>query len=399
VREVRQPPVRLRSVPQPGAALARRTGALLLTLSAVVLGSSGCSLTNGHSAAPTGPFLARIRHLTTRTCILAGGPGAVAAKAAQELFSSAPVVVIANPDSPAAMAAAVADALRIHAPVLLASRHRAAKAGAATLVLGKFVRAEIKALRPHALLDVGLPAGSADLRGIPVATTLAKLPRTKAPVPLSGVVVLMHQGNNGPAASAVTATAQVAGARILSLRGYDPRADPAAITALAALKPLHVLALGARFGPTRRLEARVAVAATGVQLPGGGQVLFPKHRLVALYGNPESSALGALGEQDLTASIARVKHLAALYQPLSKVPVVPTFEIIASVAQGADEPEGGTYSYLTPVAELRPWVQAATAAGLYVVLDLQPGRASLLAQAKWYRQLLTLPDVGLAIDP
>ncbi len=44
-------------------------------------------------------------------------------------------------------------------------------------------------------------------------------------------------------------------------------------------------------------------------------------------------------------------------------------------------------------------MRAATAAGLYVVLDLQPGRASLLAQAKWYQQLLQLPNVGLAIDP
>ena len=52
-----------------------------------------------------------------------------------------------------------------------------------------------------------------------------------------------------------------------------------------------------------------------------------------------------------------------------------------------------------PVASLRPWVQRATAAGLYVILDLQPGRASLLAQAKKYQSLLKLPDVGLALDP
>jgi hypothetical protein len=51
------------------------------------------------------------------------------------------------------------------------------------------------------------------------------------------------------------------------------------------------------------------------------------------------------------------------------------------------------------VASLRPWVKRATAAGLYVILDLQPGRASLLAQAKVYQPLLKLPDVGLALDP
>jgi hypothetical protein len=123
------------------------------------------------------------------------------------------------------------------------------------------------------------------------------------------------------------------------------------------------------------------------------------HRLVALYGHPGAPALGALGEQDLPASITRIRHLASLYRPLSKVPVIPTFEIIASVAQGADEPEGGTYSYLTPVAQIRPWVREATKAGMYVVLDLQPGRANFLTQAKWYKRLLELPNVGLALDP
>ena len=36
---------------------------------------------------------------------------------------------------------------------------------------------------------------------------------------------------------------------------------------------------------------------------------------------------------------------------------------------------------------------------MYVILDLQPGRAGLLAQAMRYRSLLRLPDVGLALDP
>jgi hypothetical protein len=36
---------------------------------------------------------------------------------------------------------------------------------------------------------------------------------------------------------------------------------------------------------------------------------------------------------------------------------------------------------------------------MYVTLDLQPGRANLLAQAKLYQSLLRLPNVGLALDP
>jgi hypothetical protein len=135
-----------------------------------------------------------------------------------------------------------------------------------------------------------------------------------------------------------------------------------------------------------------------VQLPGGGQVLFPMHRLVALYGHPGAPALGALGEQDLVASIARARNAARLYRRLSNVPVIPAFEIIATVAEARPGP-GGSYSYESPLSLLRPWVTRATAAGLYVILDLQAGRASLLAQAQRYEPLLELPNVGLALDP
>jgi hypothetical protein len=239
---------------------------------------------------------------------------------------------------------------------------------------------------------------SAQLPGIHVVTAAAALPATEAPASAGRVVLLMHHGDASAATTAAAATAQAAGARVVAVRGYDPRADPAAIVALSAARPQYILAVGAGFGPAARLASRVAVAATGVQLPGGGQIMFPMRRLVALYGYPGNPALGALGQQGLRASIARVKRAAAPYRALSSVPVVPTFEIIATVAQGSPGPDG-SYSYESSVASLRPWVKRATAAGLYVVLDLQAGRANLLTQARRYEPLLRLPNVGLALDP
>ena len=134
------------------------------------------------------------------------------------------------------------------------------------------------------------------------------------------------------------------------------------------------------------------------QLPGGGRVLFPGHLLVALYGHPGAPALGVLGQQGLQASITRARKVAAAYQLLSSARVIPAFEIIATIAETHPGQDGG-YSYESSVASLRPWVRRATAAGFYVILDLQPGRASLLAQARSYQSLLELPDVGLALDP
>ena len=135
-----------------------------------------------------------------------------------------------------------------------------------------------------------------------------------------------------------------------------------------------------------------------VELPGGGRVLFPGRRLVALYGHPGTPALGVLGEQDLAGSVQRARDVAAQYQALVAEPVVPTFEIIATVASTAAGPDGD-YSTEATVEDLRPWVDAARDAGGYVLLDLQPGRTDFLTQAQRYTELLAQPHVGLAFDP
>ena len=134
------------------------------------------------------------------------------------------------------------------------------------------------------------------------------------------------------------------------------------------------------------------------ELPGGGRVLFPGRRLVALYGHPGAASLGVLGEQGAAAAVERARRVARPYRRLSDVPVVPAFELIATVAQRSKGSDGD-YSGESSVRALRPWVEAAGRAGMLVVLDLQPGRADLLDQAERYRPLLRLPYVGLAVDP
>ena len=262
------------------------------------------------------------------------------------------------------------------------------------------LRAQIEALNPRAVLAVGMAGNvqAAHLPGIHVVTDPAMLPATKAPSPLGRLALLVHPGDSDAATLAAVTTARVAGARVIAVRGADPRADPAAIAALSAARPRQVLAIGTGFGSAAQLASRVAVAQTGVQLPGGGQILFPGRLLVALYGHPGAPSLGVLGEQGLSATITRARKVATAYRALSKVPVIPALEIIATVAQ-ARPGRDGAYSYQSTVASLRPWVRRATAAGMYVILDLQPGRASLLAQARSYRSLLQMPDVGLALDP
>jgi hypothetical protein len=180
--------------------------------------------------------------------------------------------------------------------------------------------------------------------------------------------------------------------------GTDPRGSADVVTALSEDAPEAVVVLGAQFAAEEGLDWKIETAGTGTQLPGGGQLLFPDHTFVALYGAPGTPALGVLGEQDLAASIQRAKDHAAPYEALVDTPVVPTFEIIATVAS-SNAGDDGNYSAEADVEALRPWVEAAGEAGLYVVLDLQPGRTDFVTQAERYRSLLELPHVGLALDP
>jgi hypothetical protein len=322
--------------------------------------------------------------------VLDAAPGADTAIATSAaLFRSAPVVVVGEEDG---AAAAGTLGTRLHAPVLLAPEGDAAA-----------FREELRRLSPTTVVAVGRDARrAAAAGGGPVRVVAAgedgavprDLPEVARPRP-AAVTVLADPERDEAAA---VATARAAGARVVPVRGGDPRADAEAAEALRADPPGTVLALGEHFGPAERLRTRLAVATGGTRLPGGGQVVFPGRRFVCLYGHPGTPSLGVLGEQDVTASVARAKALAAEYAPLSDVPVVPAFEIIATVARGEPGPDGD-FSGETSVAALRPWVDAAGEAGLYVVLDLQPGRARLVDQARLYEPLLALPHVGLAVDP
>ncbi|HEX9765198.1 MAG TPA: hypothetical protein VGA36_00440 [Nitriliruptorales bacterium] len=136
----------------------------------------------------------------------------------------------------------------------------------------------------------------------------------------------------------------------------------------------------------------------GLELPGGGYTVFPGRRFVAMYGHPEFGGLGVLGEQGPAAAVDRAQQIAAAYEELGDVTIVPAFDIITTLASGSPTPDGD-YSAPLSVEVLRPWIAAATEAGLYVTLDFQPGRTPYIEQVPLYEEFLLLPNVGVALDP
>lgn len=220
------------------------------------------------------------------------------------------------------------------------------------------------------------------------------LPEFQADEDRTDAVVLATED---PASAAVVATARAAGAEVKMVETADPRADSDVIRILRSHRAGGIYAAGNAFGGDEFFQAQAGVALNAPELPGGGQTVFPGRRMVALYGHPSGGSLGVLGEQGMAESIQLAKETAAQYQPYSTEPVVPALEIITTVASagpGAD----GDYSEDTAPEDLLPWIEAAQDAGVYVVLDLQPGLSTFLDQAVRYEQLLKYPHVGLALD-
>lgn len=360
------------------------------------------------------------------TVIRDAGPIEQAVAISAAVYDHAPVVVLAGDDDLAAQADAGSMAVELGAPLLLApaaqvsepavnDREDATQPPEATAAQSTALRGELSRLGPAAVVTVGDAAtawahdrlGNVSVVPAPDGDEIAPpdgertngartvLPDTVPADPLDSLLVLVPDHH---AHVAAVATARASGARVLVVDDPDPRADRDTITALVEQPSEHVLAVGSVFGPAHRLRQRLDVAETGVELPGGGQVVFPERRFVALYGHPHTPAMGALGQQSLPETIARAQMQAAAYQPLVDEPVIPALEIIATVASTAPG-DDGDYSAEAAVEDLRPWIAAAGDAGVYVVLDLQPGRSDFLSQAERYEELLAEPHVGLALDP
>lgn len=194
---------------------------------------------------------------------------------------------------------------------------------------------------------------------------------------------------NSDADAAETHLLELAGATV-TVTQDDPRTSPELIESINSHD--RVIVAGLPRYPSEVVFQQATVA-------GDRYLLFDDQHFTAMYGHPSGPALGVLGEQGPKKSVARVRKLVAKYEASAPgVTFQPSFEIITTITT-AGPGKRKDYSARTPVSELRPLVDIAKKEGITVILDLQPGRASMLEQAKYYEELLLEPHVGLALDP
>lgn len=338
-----------------------------------------------------------------------GGDGAGGSGPSAAPTESAPSDTTApSATAPADTATAlVAELERLHVASVIA----VGDIGASALGSTEIIAAEPNRKSLSTLTGVDVPAGAREA----TVAQLAELPAPErrsstatptagsldpAPAPGAPVASTIAVSTDSPSDAASVATARAAGVPVVTVPtdAADPLRSPEAIAALHDAQATSTLLLGEAFSALPSPDWSVRAAATGAEFPGGGQHIFDDRLYVALYGAPDAPVLGVLGEQDVPATIARAQKVAASYDALTDRTVVPTLEVIATVAAGA-EGDDGNYSNELPPERLEPYIEAAAAAGVYVVIDLQPGRTDFLTQAKLYESLLVKPNVGLALDP
>ncbi|MGB3709598.1 hypothetical protein [Gordonia sp. (in: high G+C Gram-positive bacteria)] len=363
--------------------------------------------------------MARNRTGSTRSRVI--GAGAIGL-AVVVLVAASAVSVVADKTTPARLVdgsvevvaePGVPDSVLVSRTVFASSSTAVvvAQAANASDVRAAADLARAKRVPVFVLAESTAPAVSTELRRLGV-TQAVRIGAATAPVDVpettdtdlpgdavstgSGTLVLLADSDSDTVAA--VATAEAGAAEVISMPVADPRSSGEALARMRAKPAMPVRAIGANFGTVEQFKQQLNLARNVQELPGGGQLMFPSRRVVALYGSPGAPELGPLGRQSIPDSIKKAKALAAKYQKFSPVPVVPGFEIIVTVASAEPGP-GGNYTSALDVEKIRPWVDAAGKAGVYVTLDLQPGRMNFLKQAKMYRDLLLEPHVGLALDP
>lgn len=361
------------------------TGPLLSAVLVCCLVAAGCTSPGSEVTAEKPQPSTQVRSPEASLDVIgADGAAQAATEMSRRLFASSPVAVLAGADDPAAHRLAVVAATQLGVPALV--DHAEAPA-------------ELDRLKASTVLTFGqtrqVPGARAvglDDASVAAAVARAKTSAAAASSRSTEAVVLTRSAQTDAVA---VATARIAGAQVLELPHADPRTSPEAAGYLAQHPTHPVIAIGRAF---EQVAYPLDVVRNDIQLPAGGHLALGKH-YTAMYGHPGAPQLGVLGEQDVQASIDRVERLVRKYRRAAPgTEFVPTFEIIATIAS-ASAGKDKNYSTETPVQKLLPLVDAAEQAGIYVILDLQPGRTDFLTQAKRYRSLLERPHVGLAIDP
>lgn len=133
------------------------------------------------------------------------------------------------------------------------------------------------------------------------------------------------------------------------------------------------------------------------QLPRGGREILPNYRIVAYDGAPQTPVLGPLGDGTPDQAAMKLETQSLPYASKDR-PVLPAFELIATIAQ-RDAGLDGNYNARQDDATVQRYLEAARRHKMMLILDIQPGQSQFMTEVKHFSKWLKYPDVGVALDP
>ena len=126
--------------------------------------------------------------------------------------------------------------------------------------------------------------------------------------------------------------------------------------------------------------------------------LLETHLMVTWYGNPHSRRMGVLGESEGAERAEALRRQAHAFVPLTKKKVLPAYHLVAVVAQNTSQGDG-KWRRRESSAVITSLLEEARSYGFALVLDVQPGRATVEEEIEHLKPFLIEPDVHLALDP
>ncbi|MGI5950415.1 MAG: hypothetical protein ACOX61_01005 [Brooklawnia sp.] len=132
------------------------------------------------------------------------------------------------------------------------------------------------------------------------------------------------------------------------------------------------------------------------ELPGGGFVLLPTYRLCGFVGHPHAPGQGRLGIGDIQERMVELHEQCAPYAG-GRV-IMPVMELIAVTVMPSPGADGMSRAR-TDSQIIEDWLSVAREHDAMLLLNIQPGHSSFLAELQALEQYLVEPDVGVALDP
>ncbi|HEX6747673.1 MAG TPA: hypothetical protein VF092_10320 [Longimicrobium sp.] len=127
--------------------------------------------------------------------------------------------------------------------------------------------------------------------------------------------------------------------------------------------------------------------------------LLPCHRIVAYYGNPNSTRMGALGEFPRDEMLRRLQNEVRRWNEADPAtPVIPALHLIAVVAQGAPGPSGHYRAQISDRQTDSIYQMAKSINGV-MFIDVQVGTDDVRNIMPRFEEFLKRPDVHFAVDP